>query len=215
MSIDNLFIPKTIQVIDDCNSINLDEIFEKLPEKFVMKCNHGSGHVFICEDKNNFDFIEKIKILANDLKVDYSHSLLEYHYSFIKPVILIEEYLSDSSTTIPIDYKFFSFNGKTKCVMVCTDRTCNGYDATFYDYNWKKLNFSTHESSKKIIKPNNFSKMWEISEKLSKGHKFVRVDLYNIDGKIYFSELTFTPAAGMSNTYTEKADVILGNYLDL
>lgn len=211
MKLPNLNIPKTLFVLKSTNDLkNIN--FDSLPNKFVIKCNHGSGNVFVCSSKTDFD--KKIKILFKDLKKDFSKKTLEYHYKYIKPVILIEEFLENKSGSLPEDYKFFSYNGKTRCVMVCTDRE-NGYKATFFDKNWNRLNYSTHEETKNMPRPQNFEQMWDISEKLSLNYKFVRVDLYNINGKIYFGELTFTPAAGLSKTYTEQADIELGSYLDI
>lgn len=211
LKLKDLNIPKTLYILKnkkDLKNIN----FDNLPNKFVIKCNHGSGNVFVCNGKSDFD--KNIKILFKDLKKDFSKKTLEYHYKYIKPVILIEEFLETKNGGLPEDYKFFSYNGKTKCVMVCTDRE-NGYKATFFDKKWNKLNYSTHEEEKSIPKPQNFEQMWDISEKLSLNHKFVRVDLYNINGKIYFGELTFTPAAGLSKTYTKQADIKLGSYLNI
>lgn len=212
-NIDGLRIPKTLFTFKskaELKRLNRSE----LPEKFVLKCNHGSGHVFVCYDINNFSFDEKINILLKDLKKDFSKNSLEYHYSGIEPCIMIEEYLEDSENKLPLDYKFFSYNGNTKYVMVCTERE-SGYKATFFDKNWNKIDYSMNPSSNEIKKPKNLEKMWEISEKLSKGHKFVRVDLYNINGEVYFSELTFTPAAGLSRTYTSEGNKILGSYLKI
>lgn len=213
MNIDGLNIPKTLFIInslEDYNNIS----YKSLPDKFIIKCNHGSGNVFVCkkDDKNDID--KKIRILLKDIKKDYSKRSLEYHYKYIKPCIIVEEYLNDNENKVPIDYKFFCFNGKTECVMVCTERD-KGYKSTFFNEKWEEINYSTHPSKIKIKRPKNYTKMWEIASKLSKGHKFLRVDLYNIDGRIYFSELTFTPAAGMSRTYTEEANIALGNKLKL
>lgn len=211
MNLKDLNIPKTLYVLRNADDLKKID-FDSLPNKFVIKCNHGSGNVFVCNNKSDFD--KKIKILFKDLKKDFSKKTLEYHYKYIKPVILIEEFLETKTGTLPEDYKFFSYNGETKCVMVCTDRE-SGYKATFFDKDWNRLNYSTHEEHKNIPKPQNFEQMWDISEKLSTNHKFVRVDLYNINGKVYFGELTFTPAAGLSKTYTEQADIKLGSYLNV
>ena len=211
MNINDLYIPKTIAVY---NKDSCDVESDKLPDCFVLKCNHGSGHVFICKNKSKFNLNKNLKILKKDLNKDYSKGALEYHYSFIEPKIMVEEYLADSDNSVPADYKFFCYNGDPKCVMVCTERGKN-YKATFFDKKWVKLNYSTHPSSKEILKPKNFEKMWKIAGEISKNFKFVRVDLYNLNGKIYFGELTFSPAAGFSDTYTKEADRVLGDYLEL
>lgn len=209
LNIKDLYIPKTYFTISSNNNvINYD----LLPNKYVLKTNHGSGNVYILnkedKQKNEIALIKELKLL----KKDFSKNLLEYHYSYIKPVIIFEEYLNDFNNEQPYDYKFFCYSGNVKCVMVCTDRE-NSYKSNFFDKGWNELNYSTHPSNKKIEKPDNFSRMWEIASIISKEHKFVRVDLYNINGKIYFGEMTFTPAAGLSKTYTKEADEILGSYL--
>ena len=214
-NIDKLEFPKTLYCIENVKKENINELKEKLPDRFVLKCNHGSGNVFVCQNKNEFDFKGKLNILKKDLKKDYSRNFLEYHYALIKPRIFFEEYLDDSFNPVPLDYKFFCFNGEAKVVMVCSGRKNGKYDATFFDENWNTLNYSTHPSKQKIVKPTNLSKMFEIASELSKDSTFVRIDLYNINGKIYFGEMTFTPAAGMSKTYTDEADRIMGDMLKL
>ena len=208
LGISDLYVPKTYRVLD---STEKEKIYD-YPDKFVMKCNHGSGDVFVCEKKQDFEYaLNKLKILK---KQDFSKKLLEYHYSLIKPEIMCEEFLEEFDNGFPLDYKFFCFNGDVKCVMVCSNRK-NGYKATFFDRNWHILDYSTHPSDVELVKPKNFERMWEVASEISKEEKFVRVDLYNINGKIYFSEMTFSPAAGLSTTYTKEADNILGSYLKL
>ncbi|SEP62587.1 TupA-like ATPgrasp [Streptococcus equinus] len=211
LNIKDLYVPKTYLVL---NSKNENINFEILPSRFVLKTNHGSGDVYIL-DKSNLKIVEEaIEKELKLLKKDFSKNLLEYHYSYIDPVVMFEEYLNDGINEQPFDYKFFCFSGKVKCVMVCTERE-NSYKSTFFDKDWNFLNYSTHPSDKEIKQPQNFSKMWNIAEIISSDHKFVRVDLYNIGGKIYFGEMTFTPAAGLSMTYTSEADEILGSYLTI
>lgn len=207
----DLNIPKTYFTIND-NKINKD----KFPEKFILKCNHGSGDVFICKDKNKFDFENSINTLLRIRKENYAKRSLEYHYSHIKPVVMCEELLEDNENERLIDYKFFCFNGKADCVMVCTDRG-NNIKKDFFDNEWNHLDYGLKSecSDKKIKKPKNLKRMFEIAGELSSGHPFVRVDLYEISGKIYFSELTFTPAAGMSKTYSSKGNKHLGSLLNI
>lgn len=196
---------------------NVNEIkYEDLPSKFVLKCNHDSGNVFICTDKNKFDF-EKIKVKLDKIqKTNFAKGFLEYHYSGIKPLIICEEYIEDGTGRNPTDYKFFCFKGKVDCVLVCADRE-NGMKRDYYNLNWNYLNYAKEEyrSNKIVQKPENFDKMIEIASNLSKEFPFVRVDLYNCNGKIYFGELTFTPSAGLNKTITEEADEYLGSLIEL
>jgi len=213
LKINDLYIPKTYLTIKEQNNkVNLS----KLPERFVLKTNHGSGDVFICHNKKDFNIEEKINILTKLLKKDYSKSLLEYHYTYINPLIMVEEFLDDFTGEPPLDYKFFCFNGRVDYVMVCSERGKNT-KKDFYDINWNHLNYSKKEcwSKKGIEKPENLEKMFKIASQISQNFPFVRVDLYYINNKIYFGEMTFTPAAGMSDTYTLEGDIELGKFLDI
>ena len=130
----------------------------------------------------------------------------EYHYKYIKPCIICEEYLKDKNYYMPIDYKIYCFNGKADCILVCTEREKN-LRLDYYDLNWNYLNYSKKEyrNNTKLEKPKNLQEMIKIAEKLAGDNIFVRVDLYNINGKIYFGELTFTPCAGTVYYNTQEA----------
>lgn len=210
-NISDLNIPKTYFTIENTN---IDKA--NYPEKFILKCNHGSGDVFICKNKDEFDFEEAIKKLLIIKKKNFAKKLLEYHYKYIKPVIMCEELLEDETNERLIDYKFFCYNGKVDCVMVCTDRG-NDIKKDFFDIEWKHLNYGLKKeySNKKIKKPKNLKRMFEIAGELSIGHPFVRVDLYEVNNKIYFGELTFTPAAGLSKAYSKIGNKHLGKLLDI
>ena len=212
MNIEDLHILETYKVYNDADEINIDE----LPEKFVLKCNHFSGRVFICRDKSTFN-LDKAKIILNkQLSRSFSYTRFEYHYDYIKPCIIAEELLEDSENEDLIDYKFYCFDGKTDDILVCTGRNVD-LKLDDYDINWNRREFSYDEYISKGIlkKPKNLDKMVEIAEKLSKGHTFVRIDLYNVDGKIYFGEYTFTPGAGILTHYKQDALDYLGNKINL
>lgn len=192
--------------------------FAKLPDKFVLKTNNGCGNVFICRNKTKFDYTNSRKELTHALKEKFSKKNLEYHYDYIEPRIICEELLEDEKGNIPNDYKFYCFRGYVKCVLVCSDRIDeNNKSIFYYDTNWKELDYvkDSYYNSKKIEKPKNFNSMVRIASELSKDHDFVRVDLYNIDGKIYFGELTFTPACGMIYNLKQSALDELGDLLIL
>lgn len=211
---EKLHIPKLYFSFDSVNQIDYD----KLPDKFVLKTNNGCGNVFICRDKKNFDLKNAKAQLKKTLKEKFAKKNLEYHYSYIKPKIICEEFLDDNSGKLPTDYKFYCFNGVVKCILVCTDRIDeNNKSISYFDIKWNKLDYEKdkYKNNKIIEKPKNLSEMLRIASKLSKDFNFVRVDLYNINGDIYFGELTFTPACGMINNITQVALNQLGNNLKL
>ena len=205
-------IPKTYEVYNDVSKINLDN----LPEKFVLKCNHGSGKVFICTSKKDFEF-EKVKVeLEKALKSNFAKESLEYHYSLIERCIIAEEYLDDNVNKNPIDYKFYCFNGKVESILVCSERD-KELRLDDFDLNWNKLDYTyeKYKSKKELKKPERLNDMIEIASELSKGHAFVRIDLYEINGNIYFGEYTFSPAAGCIYYYKENALNRLGKLVEL
>ena len=208
--IKDLKVPKTLATYKNANQIDIT----KLPDKFVLKCNHFSGHVFICENKEKFDLEEAKKQLNEDLRKDFADINKEYHYSFIKPLIIAEEYLNDGTHKNPIDYKIYCFNGKAESILVCSNRE-NKLKLNDFDLNWKELDYTTPEyrSKEKFKKPKNLSKMIKIAEELSKDIPFVRVDLYEIGDNIYFGEYTLTPGAGIIRYYKQKALDALGSKL--
>ena len=194
----------------DANQIDIS----KLPEKFVLKTNHGSGDILICKNKKDFTKIPFKDILNKNLKKNFAKSLLEYHYKYIKPLIICEEYLDDGTGKVPIDYKIWCFDGKAKYIMVCVDRE-KDVKKVYYDLEWNYLEDFSNYKYKKMDKPDNLKQMIEMAEKLSKEFKVVRVDLYNIKGKIYVGELTFTSDAGMCTYLTKKGQIALGSEINL
>ena len=140
-------------------------------------------------------------------------------YKDVKHYIIIENYLGKDNGDLPEDYKFYCMNGKSKYVMVCADREIGKAAKYFYfDRNWNMMPYTKDalEDPKRVIpKPEHIDEAFDYAEKLSKDFPFVRVDLYIVDGKIYFGELTFTPSAGMDVTRMASTDRILGDQLDL
>ncbi len=194
-----------------------DEIdFSKLPNRFVLKCNHGCGDIEFCENKTEFNIQAAKKHLAKALADDFSTHNLEPHYHHIDHKIICEEFLPVKKGKLPLDYKFYCFNGKAKFLLVCSERETN-LRLDYFDLNWNYLPYAKPEfrSNKSIPKPKNLSKMVQIAEKLSKDFPYVRIDLYNINGKIYFSEMTFTPAAGKTDYNTEEALNYIGSLIKL
>lgn len=199
---------------------NVNEIeFDKLPNKFVMKWNFGWGSNYICKNKKNVDKADFIKELTKMGKSKFYLRSSELHYKNIKKALICEQFIGDDDGNLPDDYKFYCFNGKAEYVLVCSEREKKKPKFYFFDRNWNfcRINKQSEKLDENfsIIKPKNIDKMFEYAEKLSKEFKFVRVDLYNQDGKIYFGELTFTPASGLDRGYTEKGDILLGNKIKI
>ena len=191
--------------------------FSKLPNQFVLKCSHGSAMNYICYDKSKINYKELKKKFNKWLKTNYGKKTLELHYSKIKPQIIIEELMLENGK-LPTEYKIHVFNGKAKNLYVVTSR---GVDIRYNNYyiDWTPFDGSQFNGWKKtdypLKKPSNFEKMVEVAEKLASKFPFVRVDLYNINGKIYFSEMTFTPAKGTLILDDDKCDFEMGKWLDI
>lgn len=199
---------------------NFEEIvFDKLPNQFVIKCTHDSDSIIICKDKNNLS-IENAKEKINGcLKNNFYLKAREWVYKNIKPRIIIEKYMATEKQPELIDYKFFCFNGKPQFIYV-SEALSNHEMAkiSFADMNYKMTEFHRKDYNPfKVLppKPKNFEKMKELAEKLSKNIPFLRVDFYEIEDKIFFGELTFSPCAGYIPFDPEEYDKILGDMLDL
>lgn len=209
------YIIPTIGVYDSIEEID----FEYLPQQFVIKCTHNSGGIIVCKDKQKLDIKNSCKQLEKWLKVNPYWKNREYPYKNVKPRIIIEQYMEDESGYELKDYKFFCFDGEPKCLFVATDRGKEGEETKFdfFDLEWTHLPFTNgHPNSKQSIsKPNSFENMIEISRRLSQGFPHVRVDLYNINGRIYFGELTFFHWSGLTPFVPEEWDYRFGEFLNL
>lgn len=196
---------------------NVDEIkWNNLPDRFVIKTTHGGGgvNVVICNDKNKINFNElKEKLFFKNQPVKTNTGGREWAYYSLNPSIIVEELLinTDCPEAGVTDYKIFCFNGKPEYIIVDVDRYI-GHKRNFYDTNWNNLHIVSDCPAvvKDIPKPNNLDEMLEIASKLSKEFPHVRVDLYNLDGEIYFGELTFYPWSGYVQFYPDSFDFDLG-----
>ena len=208
---DEYIIP-TLGVWDRVEDID----FESLPNQFVLKCTHDCGGLVICRDKSELNIEEAKKKLKKALKNNFYYLYREWPYKNVKRKILAEEYMEDSLTGDLRDYKFFSFNGSVKIMLICSNRN-KSVKVDFYNKNFEHLDCRLvyPNSTVEIKKPQTYDKMWELAEKLSKNMPELRVDFYEVNGKIYFGELTFFPAAGFGKFEPEKWDSILGNWLEL
>ena len=190
--------------------------FSKLPNSFVIKCTHGSHMNIIVKDKSvlsNQDIRKMKKQLRKWMKIDYTFTVcLELQYHNIKPRIIIEEYIATNGD-LP-DYKFFCFSGELKFMWVDTDRF-NGHRRTVFDLDFKKAPFSFDflEDVVGIEKPIHFEEMKTLSLKLCEDFKFVRVDFYEANGKLYFGELTFSSHAALMPPRPIEYNTILGEYI--
>ncbi len=187
--------------------------WEELPDKFVIKVTHGSGFNVIVKDKANINREKIQKNLNKWLKTKYLKCYGERWYGKKKPRIVVEKYLENSNATPLFDYKFFCFNGQPKYVYVDTwkngEHHINMYDI---DLNLlKDVSLGYPQDLDSVIeKPSNYDEMLEISKKLSSGFPHVRVDLYSVDGKTIFGEMTFSKGAGFDRIKPYKFDLEMG-----
>ena len=191
--------------------------FNKLPDKFVLKTNHGSGTIVVVKDKKALNYRQLKRLFEDWLDTDYAYCTgFEMHYSKIKPLIIAEKYIESFNGQLE-DYKFICFNGDVHYCWVDIDRFSN-HCRNVYDLKWnlQEWNQGGYRNSEiKLTKPKNFKKMVEIAHCLCKSFSHVRVDLYNVNGKIYFGEMTFTNGSGFDKIIPEKYDLILGKMWDL
>ncbi len=196
---------------------NFDEIpFEELPDKFVLKCNHDSGSVKLIKDKKNINKQELKKFFDGRLKLNPFYVGREYPYKNVKPCIIAEKHMETLDESGINDYKFFCFNGKPEIMFVATDRATD-VKFDFFDMEFNHLDiYNIHENSdKQINKPACFNVMIELCEKLTKGMKFVRLDFYEIDGKVYLGEFTFFHGGGFYLFYPEEWEKKLGDLIEI
>ncbi|MBD7970574.1 glycosyl transferase [Paenibacillus sp. Sa2BVA9] len=197
---------------------NFDEInFEKLPDKFVLKCTHDSGGVIICEDKNKFNQFQAKKTINSHLKKNYFYYGREWPYKNIPPRIICEQFIETPDGKAPTDYKFMCFNGQPEYIQVHTDRFGPMYTKDYYDINWKKTNIRQGVPNSDMIlpRPKNLGVMIDIAKKLSEKIPHSRIDLYEQDGKIYFGEITLYPNSGFKNFINEDDDYLMGQLIQL
>lgn len=189
--------------------------FDKLPQKFVLKCTHACAFNYICLDKNKIDKVSLKKTFDNWSSINYGKKTCEMHYSSIKPRIIIEKYIGN----YPDEYKFHVFNGKARYLYLVTGRNSdikyNNYYIDFTPFDGAQFNGWEKRNEEDIKKSSRYDEMVLLAEKLAKPFPFVRVDLYEIDGQIYFGEMTFTPAKGTLILDDDKCDYEIGNWLDI
>lgn len=212
--IGNEHIIPTIGVWDNPEEID----FNQLPDQFVLKCNHNSGTgMYICKDKKKLERNKVVVELKEGLQQDYYLYSREWPYKDVPRKIIAEQYIGNVDGDL-VDYKLMCFNGKHRCTFVCEGRNTNErLHVTFYDKDWHIMPFERHypRSEKEIACPVCYDKMIEYAELLSENCPFMRVDFYEVEGKLYFGEITMYPGGGLEEFTPEKWDYILGDWLKL
>ncbi|MBR3138438.1 glycosyl transferase [Candidatus Saccharibacteria bacterium] len=209
------YIIPTLGVYDRFDDIN----FDNLPNKFVIKCTHDSGGLVICRDKTKLDIFSTKKIIERNLKRNYYYCGREWPYKNVKPRIIVERYLEDVSSKTMRDYKFFCFNGEPK-IMYLSEGLEDHRTArmSFYDMNMDLVDCRRSDYKPLGYKPKqpiNFKKMKKFSAMLSEDIPHVRVDWYEVNGKLYFGELTFTTRSGFIPFSNKEWDDRLGDMIEL
>ncbi len=199
---------------------SFDEIdFDKLPDKFVLKCTHDSGGLVICRDKKSFDKEKAKKKIQRCLKRNFYSLNREWVYKDVKPQIIAEQYMEDTLTKELRDYKFFCFDGQPRVLYVVTGRLdpVEGAKYDYFDMDYKHMDIQSGSKNAKTLpeKPQQFELMKELARKLSADIPHVRVDFYEVNGKVYFGELTFYHYSGMVPFEPDEWDITFGSWLNL
>ena len=193
--------------------------FDKLPNQFVLKCTHDSGGLVICNDKSKLNKNEARHKIEVSMKRNYFHMFKEWPYKSVPKRIIAEQYMTDGKSSDLPDYKFFCFDGEPKYCQVIRDRRSKE-TIDFYDMEWNHMPFVglnpvASNGLSPVAKPAHLDKMIEICRKLSEGNPFSRIDLYVINDKEYFGEITFYPAGGMGVFRPDEWNKRLGDLINL
>lgn len=187
--------------------------WEGLPDQFVVKCTHGCNYNIVCRDKQKLNVVNAEKKLREWMREDYWVKHAETQYRFIRKRIIVEEYLGNNL----ISYRFCCFQGEPKLIYVQPDEEDNNY-INYFDINWKELDYRWKGWKPDPIppsKPAMLSEMLEIARELSRGFPFVRIDLYEVESCVYFSEFTFLPAGGTMRFENKRIARLLGSWIDI
>ena len=211
------YVIPTLKVWNHPDDITPADI-DMLPDSFVIKTNHSGGNtgVYICKDKSKINLNEIKGKMLMSWNTNIYNTYREWPYKNVDKKVFAEQYMG----TDLVDYKFFCFNGEADSVMMCLDR--NSEEDTkfyFFDKEWKLRRYNKRGKEARadftLPKPEGMDKMFEIASMLSKGIPFVRVDLYNVGGNIYFGELTYYPASGFDPNILPESDIYFGDKIDL
>lgn len=199
---------------------HFDEIdFDKLPNQFVLKCTHDSGGLIVVKDKSKLDRKTARNKIEYCLKHNFFWGMREWPYKQVKPRIIAEQYMEDSKTKELRDYKFFCFDGEVKSLFIATERQKVGDETKFdfFDENYNHLPFTNGHPNACVVpeKPDQFELMKKLAATLSEGIPQARIDFYEVDGKVYFGEITFFHWSGFTPFIPEKWDYTFGNWIKL
>lgn len=209
------YIIPTLGVWDKAEDID----FHKLPNSFVLKTNHDSHSLFLCKDKSLCDIDRVIKKLNKALKRNGFWYGREWPYKNVNPKIIAEPYIENDDGTSLIDYKFYCYGGKPIYFMCSYGEAEHNVINHKFDMSLKSIDHLFKEKpaieASDIHIPENIGQMIEIVKKLCKDFQHIRVDLYNVDGKIYFGEMTFYSSAGFMNIYSKQFSDYLASLIDI
>lgn len=211
--IGNEYIIPTLGVWDTFDDID----FEKLPNQFVLKCTHDSEGLVIVKDKKKLDKNAAKEKIEAALKQNFYYIGREWPYKDVKPRIIAEQYMEDHVDGELRDYKFFCFDGEPKAMFIASDRASDHVKFDYYDLKFNHLDIKQKypHAKEALRKPVTFEKMIEFSKILSKGFPHVRVDFYEVDGHLYFGELTFYHFSGFMPFEPDRWDKVFGDWLKL
>ena len=209
------YIIPTLGVWDKFDEID----FDAMPKQFVLKCTHDSGGLVICRDKSKFDKEAARKLFKIALSRNPYDVSREWPYKNVKPRIIAEQYMEDEKTAELRDYKFFAFDGEVKAMFIASERASETEETKFdfFDTDFNHLPFTNGHPNAKVPpeKPENFEEMKILAAKLSKGLPQARIDFYEVNGKIYFGEVTFFHWGGTKPFEPAEWDRIFGDWIAL
>lgn len=197
---------------------SVEEIdFSVLPDQFVLKTTHDCGGVQICKDKATFDKEKASAFLNRHMKRNYFLHCREWPYKNIVPRIFAEQYISDESNAVLPVYKIFCFGGQPKIIQAIQNDKQKDETIDYFDIRWNKLDLKQNFPNSEVPpeRPGHLDAMIHIARELSKGHAFIRIDLYEANGSVFFSEYTFYSDAGFAKFEPCQWDEILGSWIDL
>ena len=208
------YLMPLLAVWDRFEDINLD----MLPNQFVLKCTHDSGSYYICKDKSKFDWKIAKQKLKRSLKRNYFYRFREWPYKDAVPRIIAEPYMEDAQHGELRDYKFFTFGGVPKVFYITQGRAgTKETTADFFDMDFQHLNLKIDHEMAEVLPecPKNFERMKEFAARLSQGTPQLRVDFYEVNGKLLFGEMTFFHCGGTAAFSPPEWDTVFGDWVEL
>ncbi len=191
--------------------------FDSLPEQFVLKCNHNSGGVIICRDKSSFDREGAKARLDKFLSRNYYYRSREWPYKNVRPCIIAEKFMQDEKFDNLSVYKILCFGGEPRIFQTIKNDKTPEESIDYFDINWNRLDLRQNfpNSDEPLEEPSNREEMLELARKLARGFPQIRTDFYSINGRVYFSELTFFSDTGFAAFDPPDWDKILGSWIEL